>query len=427
MSSAFKPITQKFSNHCTVGAFACVQGWRDSMEDGHVLLSNNNGNGTLASVFDGHGGKVTSQHLEKIFALQEEFSVENIFSEYDPGIQALYEQTDQKLRSVVFDGSGSTATTIWIKKQYSSIKKQESLINKQEFNVKQKRRLVSKMKEPLSLKMMKPLPKNETKSETENELKQETKQEELKETDDKHKQDRAKEPENLIDNLYGQEIEPSAESPANGPVHAIVANVGDSRVVVFRIESNDPVFETQDHKPSNKLEKSRIQQSGHFVYNDRVDGMLNLSRAFGDYRYKNNQDMSIWNLGQTEYMQEDEQNENEENGIKEIGQVEEHESDENAIELDEIKPCKAVICNPDITRLDLNKHDFVLVACDGVYETLSTESVVQFLNQEIAKILGEVTATLTDDNLEAIVTELINHCLSSGSTDNISAILLQIK
>ena len=43
----------------------------------------------------------------------------------------------------------------------------------------------------------------------------------------------------------------------------------------------------QDHKPSNELEKERIQNAGGSVMIQRVNGSLAVSRALGDFEYKN--------------------------------------------------------------------------------------------------------------------------------------------
>lgn len=47
---------------------------------------------------------------------------------------------------------------------------------------------------------------------------------------------------------------------------------------------------SEDHKPDNVLEKTRISDAGGFVSEGRVNGNLNLSRAMGDLEYKNNKD-----------------------------------------------------------------------------------------------------------------------------------------
>ena len=45
---------------------------------------------------------------------------------------------------------------------------------------------------------------------------------------------------------------------------------------------------SKDHKPDDTKELERIQRSGGFVEDGRVNGMLALSRALGDFEYKGN-------------------------------------------------------------------------------------------------------------------------------------------
>lgn len=44
---------------------------------------------------------------------------------------------------------------------------------------------------------------------------------------------------------------------------------------------------TDDHKPYNPKERDRIQNAGGSVMIQRVNGSLAVSRALGDYEYKN--------------------------------------------------------------------------------------------------------------------------------------------
>jgi len=68
--------------------------------------------------------------------------------------------------------------------------------------------------------------------------------------------------------------------------HIYCANAGDSRSVMSK--SKKAVGLSEDHKPLNKIESDRIYKANHFVikYSNRVDGNLALSRAFGDFKYK---------------------------------------------------------------------------------------------------------------------------------------------
>ena len=62
------------------------------------------------------------------------------------------------------------------------------------------------------------------------------------------------------------------------------ANSGDSRAVLC--SAGKAVALSEDHKPQNHEEQARIEKSGHTVEDDRVDGNLALSRAIGDWQYK---------------------------------------------------------------------------------------------------------------------------------------------
>ena len=65
------------------------------------------------------------------------------------------------------------------------------------------------------------------------------------------------------------------------------ANAGDSRGVLYTGTRVEPL--SFDHKPQNEEEEARIKKVGHFVEDDRVDGNLALSRAIGDFQYKDNE------------------------------------------------------------------------------------------------------------------------------------------
>lgn len=59
------------------------------------------------------------------------------------------------------------------------------------------------------------------------------------------------------------------------PDRIYVANAGDSRCVM---KQGSAVDLSEDHKPDNLLEKKRIEEAGGFVSENRVKGILNLSR-----------------------------------------------------------------------------------------------------------------------------------------------------
>jgi protein phosphatase 1G len=109
-----------------------------------------------------------------------------------------------------------------------------------------------------------------------------------------------------------------------------VANAGDSRAVLSR--NGNALALSQDHKPGHVEERERIVKAGGFLSEiggiTRVNGNLNLSRAIGDLRYKNNA---------------------------------------------ELHPAAQIItAEPDIEHISLQSEDrFLILACDGIWDVMS--------------------------------------------------------
>ena len=68
------------------------------------------------------------------------------------------------------------------------------------------------------------------------------------------------------------------------------ANAGDSRGVLSNSSVAHPL--SFDHKPLNHKESKRIYKATHYVEDNRVDGNLALSRAFGDFCYKDQKSLA---------------------------------------------------------------------------------------------------------------------------------------
>lgn len=99
-----------------------------------------------------------------------------------------------------------------------------------------------------------------------------------------------------------------------------------------------------DHKPEDEPEMQRIQKAGGKVTPDgRVNGGLNLSRAIGDHAYKTNKSLPL-----QEQM---------------------------------ISPV------PDVRTLTVNPEtdSFMVLACDGIWNSMSSQEVVDFVAQRINK------------------------------------------
>jgi serine/threonine protein phosphatase PrpC len=70
------------------------------------------------------------------------------------------------------------------------------------------------------------------------------------------------------------------------PSEVFCANAGDSRTVLSK--RCTAVDLSKDHKPDDPEESKRIYTASGFVEDSRVNGMLALSRALGDFEYKSN-------------------------------------------------------------------------------------------------------------------------------------------
>lgn len=119
-----------------------------------------------------------------------------------------------------------------------------------------------------------------------------------------------------------------------------VANAGDSRAVLCREGCvTEPL--SFDHKPMYEIEMKRIVEAGGFVNHfGRVNGNLNLSRSIGDLKYK---------------------------------------------QVPSLPPSSQIItAEPDIIQITLLPNDeFIILACDGVWDCLSNEEVVNYVYEHI--------------------------------------------
>ncbi|CAG2242518.1 PP2CB [Mytilus edulis] len=141
------------------------------------------------------------------------------------------------------------------------------------------------------------------------------------------------------------------------PNHIFFGNCGDSRAVLSR--AGKCVFSTQDHKPVNPTEKERIQKAGGSVMIQRVNGSLAVSRALGDFEYKNVQGMG---------------------------------------------PCEQLVSpEPEIFMEDRNQQEdeFIVLACDGIWDVMSNDELCDFVRSRMR---------LTS-SLELICNQVVDTCL----------------
>jgi len=159
-----------------------------------------------------------------------------------------------------------------------------------------------------------------------------------------------------------------------------VANAGDSRSVAI-LSGGKAQELSKDHKPDNEIELQRITKAGGNVFNGRVQGNLNLSRALGDLQYKSNKD---------------------------------------------IKPEEQMICAyPDVVIREITPDlEYIIMGCDGVYDAKSSQEIADLVLKKIATAtnLSSVAESLLDDLLSP------NCALTNGAgCDNMTCLLIKLK
>ncbi|XP_031269914.1 probable protein phosphatase 2C 60 isoform X1 [Pistacia vera] len=156
----------------------------------------------------------------------------------------------------------------------------------------------------------------------------------------------------------------------------VVANAGDSRCVLSR--KGQAYNLSKDHKPDLEVERDRILKAGGFIQVGRVNGSLNLARAIGDVEFKLNKALPA---------------------EKQI-----------------------VTANPDITTIELCDDDeFLVLACDGIWDCLSSQQLVDYVRDQLA----------TETKLSTICERVFEKCLApvagGEGCDNMTMILVQFK
>jgi len=159
------------------------------------------------------------------------------------------------------------------------------------------------------------------------------------------------------------------KSPDDGNYYINLMNTGDSRCVICRDNIAIPL--SLDHKPHWPIERGRIQNLGGNVIFDGEDYRikdLSVSRAFGDI---------------------------------------------------DAEPYVTHV--PQICRYKLEKNDkFIVMGCDGLWDKLSTQEVVNFI---LVECFDCSTMQRINKNIN-IAKKLGEYAIQKGSTDNITIIII---
>jgi len=152
-----------------------------------------------------------------------------------------------------------------------------------------------------------------------------------------------------------------------------VANVGDTRAVLFN--KNNITRLTFDHRADNAMERNRIKNSGGFIINNRVNGKLMITRAFGDFEFKN------------------------------IG----------------------VRCEPFISRTEIKIENdypnYIVLATDGIWDVIKEKEMKDLIEMIENNKMKYINYYIT----QIIVENIIKTAIDRGSWDNLSCYVIKIE
>ena len=148
-----------------------------------------------------------------------------------------------------------------------------------------------------------------------------------------------------------------------------IANAGDCRAVLSR--KGKAIDLSIDQKPSSQSEMERIKNAGGFVEDGYVNGLLGVSRAFGDWHIE---------------------------GLKGRG-----------------GKSGPLTVDPEIEKTRLTEEDeFLILACDGLWDVFSSQNAVDMARASLRQH-NDPTNTAR---------ELASEALRRHSSDNVSVVIV---
>uniref|UniRef100_K3WBK3 PPM-type phosphatase domain-containing protein n=1 Tax=Globisporangium ultimum (strain ATCC 200006 / CBS 805.95 / DAOM BR144) TaxID=431595 RepID=K3WBK3_GLOUD len=195
----------------------------------------------------------------------------------------------------------------------------------------------------------------------------------------------------------------SSGPEGSGKVHAIVTHVGDCRLVLSH-RNHDVVDITNDHRLTLTEERNRILQLGGRVVNNRVNGVMAITRAFGDLEFKGmfSRKADDVNASSTSSMSLH---------LPSSVQL-------NPFQKEDEKFPTLLTSRPDIHILSLDPavHEFLLLACDGLWDVMTSDEAVEIFRDRLH----------FHGNLQTAAKELAQEAIRRYSNDNITVIAIHL-
>ncbi|XP_020598909.1 probable protein phosphatase 2C 47 [Phalaenopsis equestris] len=146
----------------------------------------------------------------------------------------------------------------------------------------------------------------------------------------------------------------------------LVANAGDCRAVLCR--KGEALEMSQDHRPIYAVECKRVEESGGFIDDGYLNGVLSVSRALGDWDVK--------------------------------------------LPKGSLSP---LIAEPEFRQVVLTEDDeFLIIGCDGIWDVMSSQHAVSIVRRGLRR----------HDDPERCARELVMEALRLNTFDNLTVIVV---
>jgi protein phosphatase 1G len=421
-----------------------MQGWRRNMEDAHIAVSDFDHDVGLYGVFDGHGGKAVSRFVAKEFSGLLKANEAYKRRDYKKALEETFIEVDVRLRAPEGRAAVKELDQPEPGKSQKPIVLPKAMVQRfmgqhssPSFEVQDEAEGAEPDEEvtdaaageKTSDEKSGSSPSKETKESTsgagdsgaaEGDDEDEDVQIQLVSEDAEEEEDGGIEGSEDVEDEMDEElvaISPAALSgdatpEAQGCTAVVVmvvrskdgegprlycANAGDSRAVMSR--RGAVLALSEDHKPECPQEVARITKAGGHVQMDapggpRVQGDLNLSRAFGDLRYKTGKELA--------------------------------------------PEAQILTAFPEVRVLPLTDEDeFMVIGCDGIWEMVSNQEIVNFVRPKLKEILNSeagkatplssICADICDRGLCPSMDQTENPSFDGHGCDNMTVTIVQLK
>lgn len=155
-----------------------------------------------------------------------------------------------------------------------------------------------------------------------------------------------------------------------------IAHIGDSKAVLARQSRDSGALTalplTKDHTAIDYDERLRLQKHGSVVRDGRLNGLLEVSRSFGDYQYKR----------------------------------------------------QGVTCLPDVKKCRIADSDkFLIIACDGLWRAFTPLEAVQFVDRLVSGESSSSDMSVTK-RYETACNKLCSEAVLKMSGDNVTVVIV---